>query len=366
MSSGALKPIARISPSMAARLQRCALEAIYSSNTSTGLPAISGPAARIGTACHRVLEAIANGDIPATANWETAFQDLWASILRVQEHEALNSPYERHVGPAGRWRNVGIQRARLKRLAYQLWNAQQEYDVTPSAERRYEAFHGHLVGIADVVRETPAGIVIEDYKTGTIRDVDEETGTTTIRASYRQQMLLYAAMHHDVHGVWPIRGRLIPLEGDPVDVPIAPDEASQLVSDILQRAEKANTLLTQGIPLEQIGQPSPDTCRYCVYQAPCPAFWAAVDHTWAWEIHAIEGDILRTDSRADGTVVATIQAVGGSLLPSTIIVLAKAGFVADQLTTLRSQRARITHIRMQQGGGCATTERSAIMRCAEP
>lgn len=348
MSTVPLKPITRISPSMAARLQRCPLEAVYSCNASSDLPAVTGPAARIGTACHRVLEAIASDAISPTANWDSAFQELWAAKIGEQETEALTSPYERHFGAADRWRNIAIQRARLKRIARTLWEAQQQSGLLPAIERRYQAFNGRLVGVADVVREASDGVVIEDYKTGTIVDVDEETGNSVIRTSYRQQILLYAAMHHDVYNVWPVQGKLIPLDGPPIDVPVDSFEASQLVTSILQLADQTNAKLAEGVALEQLGKPAIETCQYCPYQVKCPAFWSFIDNSSSWKIHSIQGTILEATKGSDGTVLARVQVMGGTLQLDTISIVGNPCFAAEQLLLLQGANVKITSLRSKQ------------------
>lgn len=362
MSTEFLKPITRISPSMAVRLQRCPLEAIYSCNTSSNLPAVTGTAARIGTACHQVLEAIASDTIPPTADWDSAFQELWTAKIGEQEQEVMNSPYERHFGTADRWRNIAMQRARLKRLARTLWEAQQQSGLISAVERRYQAFDGRLIGIADVVRETPDGLIIEDYKTGTIIEVDEETGTSTLMTSYREQMLLYAAMHHNVYDIWPVRGKLIPLDGDSIDVPIDSTEATQLVINILHLADQTNKQITDGIALEQLGKPGIETCQYCSYQVKCPAFWRFINNNLSWKNHAIEGVILEATRSSDGTILARVQIISGSLQLDTISVVGNPCFAADQLLLLQGESVKITSLRAKQNRYMLSNQ-SRVLKC---
>ena len=73
----------------------------------------------------------------------------------------------------------------------------------------YQAFDGQLRGCADVVFESAQGVELIDYKTGKIFDEDED-GNCTVKEKYWQQLHLYAAMHQDCTGTWPVKGHLVP------------------------------------------------------------------------------------------------------------------------------------------------------------
>lgn len=324
---------------MLEKLQRCMLHVAFDSDPICRAATITGTAARLGTAAHRVLEAIANGAVAIDADWNSVFEVLWQHEVHRQEQQALSTPHERHLGPARSWPYYGMQRAKLKRLAYNLWTRQQHrrqarpdrsLQAYPFTERHYEAFGGRLVGTADVVRTEQGDLLIEDYKTGAVTEVDAVTGELVARASYVQQLLLYAAMHHNTTGTWPVRGRLIPLDGEPVDIQIDSQQATERVILALNSLESYNKRLAGGTTVDALASPDPMTCRWCPYHGMCNPLWGYITETWNWERQSVECIVLTAISKPNNVVIADVQVLRGSVAPGV--------YRLDALHGLYSQR----------------------------
>lgn len=354
--------LSRISPTTAAKLRACPLRAAFDTDPDLRSTTITGPAARLGIVCHHILEAIGQGAIPVDADWDQAFSTLWEREIAAQERSVAETPHDRHLGRARFWPQYGIRRARVKRLAFHSWNARRgrpgfarEENARTFTERRYVAFDGKMVGIVDVVRAEGGEVIIEDYKTGAITEVDEATGTTVPRDDYIQQVLLYAAMHHDTTGQWPLRGRLIPLEGDPIDIHIDPEQASRAADDVLDALKAYNESVDQWTAPEELARPASGTCLQCHYKGMCDAIWCHVDDTWAWRRHAVEGIIIEAEQRLGGTIVVEIQVERGSVPPGRYILHASnASQCLQILAHLHGRLTRITELDLNGGKLIAT------------
>jgi hypothetical protein len=164
-------------------------------------------------------------------------------------------------------------------------------------ERRRDAFDGKLRGRPDVVRQSNSHCVIEDYKTGSLF----EAGSDEIKASYRLQLLLYAALEEAGGGKRVASARLIPLDGDPETIHLEDGEALAAARSAVAALDEYNRDVDRGVAPIVLAEPSPDHCRFCPYAVRCPAFWEASTSSWADEgIIAIAGELTwRETSRFD-------------------------------------------------------------------
>jgi PD-(D/E)XK nuclease superfamily len=175
-------------------------------------------------------------------------------------------------------------------------------------EASQEAYGGKLRGRADVIRRG-AEPEIQDYKTGAV--LDSQDGD--IKRSYRVQMLLYAVLEHEDNGVWPLRATLIPLEGQPVSIDIDPHEARHAAESCMRALDQYNAAVLDGRPVADLGAASPQSCRFCPYAVRCPAFWDAIDRTWAEDgIRAIAGRLLACEMAELGTLAFKVEAQRGA------------------------------------------------------
>jgi RecB family exonuclease len=314
-----LHPLEYITPSSFFALSNCFLQAAFRVDAS--YVTFQPPAVRLGTACHSLLERVAKGvliDAPSET-WQDELESIWNEEINKQESSLLASVQERHFGRAETWPKYALQKARVfikanKLLAYQHKRLQsgQRYGRSAS-ERPYQAYNGRLRGRVDMILESHRGVELVDYKTGNILDEDE-AGDFTIKESYRQRLLLYAAMHHDCTGVWPVRGHLVPLTGMPVSVDIDPIEAELIVQLAIQQMAQFNKCVSQVEQPADLASPSPEACRYCNYKAYCPAFWNYTFDASVWDSVAhLQVTVLDIYQQHQGRTALLVQVIAGTL-----------------------------------------------------
>jgi RecB family exonuclease len=313
-----LRPLQYITPSSFRALSACFLQAAFRADAS--YVTFQPPAVRLGTACHALLERVAKGallDVPPDA-WQDGLESIWLEEVHIQERTLLVSEQERHFGRAETWPKYALQKARVfvkaqKLLRYQFERRENRMGYGRSAsERPYHAYNGRLRGRVDVVYESSRGVELIDYKTGNILD-EAESGDTTIKETYKQQLLLYAAMHHDYTGVWPVRGHVVPLTGKPITIEIHPVAAEYLAQSALQQMALFNERISQITQTNELASPSYASCRYCAYKVYCPAFWefSFVPSEWDSVAH-LEMAIKQATSWRDG-VKFSAQVIAGTL-----------------------------------------------------
>jgi hypothetical protein len=301
-----------VTPSSAQALNECQLRLAYASDADFSHHVPSTQAARLGTACHEVLQIAGEGGLPNPADpgWRSAFEETWQKAVDKQAADAAASPLEARWGDPQRWRYYNMRKIATRHLAERL-SASIIDDPEGSAaalhEAPQEAFGGKLRGRADVIRRG-AEPEIQDFKTGAV--IDGQDGD--IKPSYRIQMLLYAVLERENNGVWPLRATLIPLEGQPVSIDIDPNEANRVAEACLGALDDYNATVRDGRPVAGLAAPSVRSCRFCPYAVRCPAFWDAIDLTWAEDgVRAIAGRVLAREIAELGTLALKVEITNG-------------------------------------------------------
>lgn len=358
--------ITHISPTKLDIFRNCMLQVAFDNDVSLQALIIKGTSSHLGTICHRVLEAVSKFGLSSNEDWDLGFERIWQREVAKQEQFINNHPYERHLGQARYWRSYAMRRARIKKLARAIWLRQQLYvkkqislSAQPTFERKYVAFDGKLIGIADVVRMENGNWVIEDYKTGTIISVDDETGETMVKINYVHQVHLYAAMHHNTTGKWPTLARIIPIEGDIVEIPIDQQLAINLADEAIELLNTYRKIIKDGGNQEDLAHPSSTICRWCSYHGICNPFWTAIQDNWEWYHHAVEGTVSNfiRSTASSGTVV--IEVNQGSIPIGNYPLHLKAQVYVDLVSQLIGQKIRITWLE-KKNQALWTTERSMI------
>jgi PD-(D/E)XK nuclease superfamily len=311
-------------PTRAESLRSCMLRAAYDASPSYALLRVLGPGARIGTVCHAILEAAGRGHFDGMwpNGWRDEFSLVWTEQIHRQEEQVQRSPLERHFGPAERWPKYELKRAYTQRKVQQLAESRARMWMEHAAsaggaeqlERSYEGFGGKLRGRADHVVRQRGHISIEDYKSGVVA-VETEDGVLEVKADYRRQLLLYAALHWDETGEWPSIGRLIPLKGEPILVDIEPEFAMTVVEETLAKLKEYNRLAASSAPLTSFANPTSDNCRGCPYKAACTPFWEAVSEKWDLHGAYIAGSVAGVEGCESEVRVVRVDATSGTLPP---------------------------------------------------
>ena len=305
-----------VTPSGAASLLACKLRVGFASEPKSGKRHTGSPATRLGTVCHKVLEAAARGDLGRAdePEWADRFAQAWTASLGSQLAELAACEGPRPWPSPDRWPFYAQRLVATKRVARELSVEAADPSFDCFTEDELISSDGTLRGQPDLIVRAPVHEV-RDYKTGPVADEHD-----VVREDYALQVQLYAVLEHENFGTWPERGLLIPLPGAArvVDVePVLAEQARTRVRDALT----AYNASVEADEIADLGAPSPETCRYCEYAPHCIAFWAAWDDGWA--DHGL--------TAAVGTVEEIRRAMRGGM---TIDIAVESGLSADGLLSV--------------------------------
>lgn len=269
--------------------EHCRLRATWSA-TRQDVLLPSSAAARLGSIVHRLLEDAGRG---AVAD-EAAIESRWTELVAEAQRQMRQGQLERRFVPLSEHvRQFDVVRIRAQTRAAELAHdlpgaeprASEAADSPYGSELRVESSDGLIGGRIDRVLPTPAGPVIQDYKSGAIfslRHGDERE----IRPEYAVQLRLYAALYHEATGSWPVKLELVPLNGPPHEVSYSPDDSLNLLERARSVLRDVNAELARhGDDWEAAEQvlasPSAHACRFCAYRPACSVYLAR---------HAAESD----------------------------------------------------------------------------
>lgn len=213
----------------------CPLRACF--EASPGYEPRLDPAARIGTAFHRTLEALLH-DPPADATpagWGDAARRRFLAELAQQRAEAVARPRERGLP----WEEARVYAAleavvaeamRLARLRPAAGQRLQQGAPGSAAaapaievEVPVRSRDGRLHGWIDQAEHTATGTRLIDLKSALRSDLPER---------YERQLQLYAALWHDTRGEWPAEAVVIyPFTGARFPVSVDPAVCRRVVAE---------------------------------------------------------------------------------------------------------------------------------------
>jgi hypothetical protein len=195
-----------------------------------------------------------------------------------------------------------------------------EASVSPYGyELRVQSEDGLITGRIDRALATPQGAVLQDYKSGAIFTL-QEGDTREVKPEYALQLRLYAALYHEATGTWPLRLELVPLSGDPQEVPFTLEECLRLLESAKDLLNAVNEQLTRACGWDEIeaslATPSSSACRFCSFRPACGPYVSAIkrnadDREWPPDVvgafHSVtklgNGRFILRTTRGDGTDV---------------------------------------------------------------
>jgi hypothetical protein len=144
-------------------------------------------------------------------------------------------------------------------------------------ELRVEARNGRVIGKIDRVTETAEGIILEDFKTGSLTERPGPNAPPKI--AFADQLRLYAAMYAEDptrgNGEWPAMLTLRSLSGTSLNISFSRSECTDLLDTAVKLLDGVNTILesySRDEAMELLSRPDPDTCRFCAYRPVCPSY----------------------------------------------------------------------------------------------
>lgn len=285
-----LKPLRRVSPSRFFSLTECALREILSaSHQAPLLP--SSPAARLGSAIHRLLEAAGKGALREINL--TAIERVWGELVEQTEQGMRQSWLERSLVPLSR--AIPHYEVRKIRACHKAEEVARAVGVVPHARStsapgpdRFESWietsDGLVGGSIDEIQETTAGTILRDYKSGHIIERQADGSASDIDEKYKLQLKLYAALFGAKYGRWPTKLEVVPLQGSEKEISFTPVECDRLLSAAIATLKELNDRINQALRLSDHEQaiasfanPTPDHCRNCCFRPSCKSYQAAHD-----------------------------------------------------------------------------------------
>lgn len=275
-----LRALARISPSTYSSLQQCPLRGIWIANSLPSLLPCS-PAAYLGTAVHRLIDSCFQGDIRD----EAALTACWNYQISQLETEMLANPIEKHLVPlqqnAFNYEFKKILAFNLARHFFNNLTISQGGRQKQESETWLQTPNGKVGGRIDLIKRTPEGVEIVDYKTGSLTN---DPLDLVPKEEYQQQIKLYAALYHAVHGAWPIRMKLIGLDNSVYSIEVNSLECERLLESGERFLDEINNLISRGTNSKDFAKPSIEACKYCQYRPACEKYWECRQDNGKWPI----------------------------------------------------------------------------------
>lgn len=291
-----IEPIGRVSPTLYARLERCALAEALSRRRAAAGAKPSRPPARLGTASHRVIESLVKtvvADEPPAdlrawvhAEWQRQVGAEYAAAQRFDE--------ERLLGPAQNWPGYFDIEARLTIEAARI--AEHGRGWSPDdvhVERWMEDDTLGLEGKPDLVITRDGGRLV-DFKSGRPTHADVQPGTT-----YASQIAIYSVLLRST-GITVSESSIQPLGLDRLPVSVTEDDEERVAESARGLAARFNAAVIEG-RVDELGSPSDAACSWCPHAVYCPALWGSLEAIF--EMHAIEGDVTAVKRSASGVSV---------------------------------------------------------------
>lgn len=319
------RPLAATSPTTHETLSQCHMRVAFRTDPSFAWLDSPTPAACLGIVCHRIMAAVALGEFDSVEDQEleTGLRRKWDAEIQSELQKAQGEVPAATLGEPATWPFYQVKRVRLLRRAAEevraRKGARQASVPVPHChvETYYEGYGGRLRGRADLIRSGTAGVEIVDFKTGAITERDERTESEVLRDAYRRQLLLYAALHFDTTGEWPVKAAVLALDGRVESFLVDPAEAQAVLAEALAALEDYNRAVEGGNVRKD---PSPENCRFCPYRGICEEFLSSVDTSWGWYQVYLRGHIEKADPEPGGRFALSLVVSSGNIEEQDVVL----------------------------------------------
>jgi RecB family exonuclease len=299
-----LVPLRRLGPSRFAAWRACKLrEAFRAAVSSPILP--RSPAAHLGSAIHRMLEAAAHSERLVPVDAEELFQQ---EVTAEEQQMRISGAGTRSVPLARSVRDFEVRRRRAIQAAVHVSGfvrpATGIRPATPTGNEVWiETPDYEAGGFVDEITSTNGQIAIRDFKTG----LAARRGTAE-QAEAFLQLKLYAAIYAEAFGVWPLTLEIVPLQGETSSVSVDPEECMTLLREARDLFHGTNEVI-ESDPLNApmlLATPAPDTCRTCDFRPLCRQYLTTIrPHGGAWPRDVV-GTLARRIPLKNGTLLLEI------------------------------------------------------------
>ena len=307
------RPVEKISPSLAERLESCELAVVFSLDPAyRDIAGRGNPFATLGEICHEVWEREVRGDFEGLS--DEKLRDALEAAWQEAETRLVDRLRDSHGGagvpPARSWpgylqKRLGVLslikrsvRERRDRLAP---SADVSARARPVAEEPIELPGVSLRGRPDRVVRRNGSAHIADLKTCEAGEVMTD--------GHRRQLLAYAYLWHARHGEWPSTATIQYVGGESRSIVIDPLEAEAVAAGMSVALGRLNTAVGEGRLVDSLATPSADTCRWCSFRAACAPFLDAVSAEWALYDRSLIGTVVEVedDGRQSSIVLSGVR-----------------------------------------------------------
>jgi RecB family exonuclease len=323
----ALVALQRVSPSRFLSLQECALREVW---TAAGVPnqLPVAPAARLGSAIHRLLEEAGKGVFRERGR--PAIATRCDELIEESESAMQASWLERHLLPLkNAVPDFEVRKLRAIERAQEITASLPAPVAVPSdrlprgSEVWVSTPDGIAGGYVDRVEDSALGPVLRDYKTGHILEEASGQRPAPVKEAYEVQLKLYAAIYASMTGIWPARLELVPLRGPVCEVPFAVGECQALLRQARDVVLSINSTVANYSAREaqlRLASPSPRSCRYCPFRPSCAAYkdarrQAPAQDSWPGDLW---GTVREKHLMGNGKTLLSIEQGAPGLPPATI------------------------------------------------
>ncbi len=321
-----LGQLRRLSPSRGLSLNVCPLREIWRGARHPRLLP-RHPAAVLGTVAHKLLEDVGCGRI--TVPGQDAVSEHWDLLVGETEKEMNTNWLERSIVPLSRTaRDYAVRKirackhgARLAETSLCRGADKKPESVCTGFEIWVESRDKLVGGFIDEAYYDQTDLVIRDYKTGAVHGVTPGNGGL-LKQDYVLQLKIYAVLFQETHGRWPDRLELVPVAGDAVEVPYKRNDCVGLLGKMREALTRVNAKVSDGVPPEQLAQPSPVACAFCEFRPVCKRYKQQRAENWDGPPADVAGQIqeiarlpnglrikLEQDVKREGGLTATLRGI---------------------------------------------------------
>ena len=292
-----LEPLRSISPTGFIAAGECGLKLVWQRN---GNPALlpASPKTRVGTVSHQLLAEAGQGSLKPTVDDIDA---RWDELVAEVDTAIGSSQLERHLAPlTNSVPDIEVRRICATQKALVI-ASQTEASPRKAGNPASPPQFGHEIPVRSsdglvrgtidaVILGAGNGIIIQDYKSGSIAEPDDAS-ECRLRESYQTQLKMYAGLYAETFGEWPASLELVPLTGKTRTVMFTRNGCSILVAEAKTTLWRLNEAVenhsSDSLP-SVLANPSPEACAFCQYRPACGpykiAFQESDEKGWPLDI----------------------------------------------------------------------------------
>lgn len=290
---------------------------------------------------------------------------LWDRSIDRIRNDVVTHPLNRRFSNAENWPGYHLTHAMARIRALEaLAGRPRSREATPPAgatggparEQTFYAMDGKLKGQPDVV----VGDELRDYKSGSVFE-ESPDGSKTVKEGYVRQLRLYGHLVKENSGVCPSKGKLLPMQGNPVEIDLVPEECEAEAREAIDLLDSLNSAISGNNSVDRLASASEESCYWCSHKTHCEVFWSNVSEGW-WDdgySAAISGRLLEPplEIHAGKSIALKIDILAGNIALGECVI---GPFDKDIHTSVDSfsigDDVRIVGCYRKQDGTLTTTQ----------